>query len=249
MDRILTGLDFVRCYINDIVVYRDTMEEHQIHLQIVFERLKAHGLRLHPRKCKFFQESVEYLGHVIYPSGLGMQQVKVKVITRIPRPTDMSRVHAFMGLANYYCKYVKGFSAMAKPWNMLLKLDQEWQWGDEQERAFMELKARLVATPILRRPIRGRPFQLHIDWSMLGLKAVLTQCDDERKEFVVAYASHSNNAAKSQYNSYEGECLATMWAIAHFRCYLLSTQFTLVTNHQPLKWLMESNKLTGKLAR
>jgi hypothetical protein len=126
MDKILTGLDFVRCYINDIVVYNDTVEEHQIHLQIVFERLKAHGLHLHLGKCKFFQENVEYLGHVIYPSGLGMQQAKVEAIARIPRPTDVSRVRAFMGLANYYRRYVKGFSVMAKPLNMLLKLDQEW---------------------------------------------------------------------------------------------------------------------------
>jgi hypothetical protein len=70
---------------------------------------------------------VEYLGHVIYPGGLGVQQVKVEIITRIPRPTDVSKVGAFMGLTNYYCRYVKGFSAMAKPLNMLLKLDQEWQ--------------------------------------------------------------------------------------------------------------------------
>ncbi len=82
------------------MVYNDIMEEHQIHLQIMFEQLKAHGLCLHPRKCKFFQESVEYLGHVIYPSGSGMQQVKVEAITRILRPTDVSKVRAFMGLAN-----------------------------------------------------------------------------------------------------------------------------------------------------
>ncbi len=113
----------------------------------------------------------------------------------------------------------------------------------------MELKARLVATPILRRPIRGRPFQLHTNWSMLGLGAVLTQCDDEGKEFVVAYASRLNYVVESHYSLYEGECLAAMWAIAHFRCYLFGTQFTLVTDHQLLKWLMESNKLTGKLTR
>ncbi len=95
----------------------------------------------------------------------------------------------------------------------------------------MELKAKLVAAPILRRPIRGCPFQLHIDWNMLGLGAVLTQCDDEGKEFVVAYASHSNNAAESRYNSYEGECLVAVCAVTHFRCYLFGTQFTLVTNH------------------
>jgi hypothetical protein len=99
----------------------------------VFERLKAHGLHLHLKKCKFFQESVEYLGHVIYPGGLGVQQAKVEAIACITRPMDVNRVRAFMGWANYYRMYVKGFSVMAKPLNMLLKLDQEWQWGDEQE--------------------------------------------------------------------------------------------------------------------
>ncbi len=84
---------------------------------------------------------------------------------------------------------------------------------------------------------------------MLGLGAVLAQCDDEGKEFVVAYASRSNNAMESRYSSYEGECLAAVWAIAHFRCYLFGTQFTLVTNHQPLKWLMESDELTRKPTR
>jgi hypothetical protein len=108
------------------VVYSDIVEEHQIHLHIVFEWLKAHGMRLHLGKCKFFQESVEYLGHVIYPGGLEVQQAKVEGITRIPCPTYVSRVHTFMGLVNYYRKYVKGFSVMVKPLNMLLKLDQEW---------------------------------------------------------------------------------------------------------------------------
>jgi hypothetical protein len=83
---------------------------------------------------------------------------------------------------------------------------------------------------------------------MLGLGAVLTQCDDERKEFVVAYASHSNNATESRYSSYEGECLVTVWVVRHFRCYLFGTLFTLVIDHQLLKWLMESDKLTRKLA-
>ncbi len=84
----------------------------------------------------------------------------------------------------------------------------------------MELKVRLVVTPILRRPIKGRPFQLHTDWNMLGLGAVLTQCDDERKEFVVAYVSCLNNATESRHGSYEGECLATVWVVTHFKCYL-----------------------------
>jgi hypothetical protein len=174
MDKILVGLHFVRCYIDDIVIYSDTVEEHEQHLKEVFERLVAHGLKLHPGKCKFFQQQIEYLGHTIYPSGLGVQQTKVEAIRRIPQPIDVSRVRAFMGLANYYRRYVKGFSALARPLTMLTKGDQPWVWGEAQKKAFQELKDKLSTTPILRRPIRGRPFQLHTDWSMLGLGAVLT---------------------------------------------------------------------------
>jgi hypothetical protein len=90
MDRILAGLDFARCYIDDILVFSATVEEHQRHLQVVFERLRAHGLKLHPGKCKFFHDQIEYLGHTIYPGGLGVQQSKVEAIARIPRPLDVS---------------------------------------------------------------------------------------------------------------------------------------------------------------
>ena len=216
MDRILAGLDFARCYIDDIIVYSSIVEEHQRHLQQVFERLREHGLKLHPGKCKFFHDQIEYLGHTIYPGGLGVQQTKVEAIAQIPRPTDVSRVRAFLGLANFYRRYAKGFSAIAKPLTMLTRLDQVWIWDDDQERAFQKLKEVLSSAPILRRPIRGRPFRLHTDWSMLGLGAVLTQYDDEGREFVVAYASRSNNTAESRYGSYEGECLAVVWAVAHF---------------------------------
>ncbi|OAE32882.1 hypothetical protein AXG93_3052s1120 [Marchantia polymorpha subsp. ruderalis] len=132
MDKILAELDFVKCYIDDILVFSDTVEQHQIHLQIVFEWLKAY-----------------------------VQQAKVEAMACIPQ-TDVSIVCAFMGLANYYRRYVE-FTAIAKPLNLLLKSDQEWQWGDKQERTFVEFKARLVAAPILRRLIRVCPYQLHTD--------------------------------------------------------------------------------------
>jgi hypothetical protein len=99
------------------------MQQEVVQCNVVSMWLKAHGLHLHSGKCKFFQKSVVYLGHVIYQGGLEVQQTKVEAIARIPCPMDVSRVYTFMGLANYYRKYVKGFSAMVKPLNMLLKLD------------------------------------------------------------------------------------------------------------------------------
>jgi hypothetical protein len=122
-------------------------------------------------------------------------------------------------------------------------------WGPAQEEAFEALKRALGSAPVLRRLDARRPFQLHTDWSMLGIGAVLTQKDDDGKEYVIAYASRSNNDAESKYSSYEGECLAVVWTVAHFRPYLYGQSFTLMIDHQPLKWLMESDKLIGKLAR
>jgi hypothetical protein len=249
MDRVFSGLEFVNCYIDDIIVFSTSAQKHRTHLADVFARLRLHGLKLHPGRCKFYCDHVEYLGHMIYPGGLGVVASKVKVVMSIPKPRDVSRLRAFLGLCNYYRKFVETFSAIAKPLTMLTRLDQPWIWGDEQEAAFGQLKDRLASAPILRRPIAGRTYQLHTDWSTLGIGAVLTQMDDDGKEFVIAYASRSNNNAEAQYSSYEGECLAAIWAIAHFRCYLYGNEFLLVTDHQPLKWLMESDKLTGKLAR
>lgn len=99
---------------------------------------------------------------------------------------------------------------------MLTRNDQEQVWGDEQEAAFVELKAMLAYAPILRRPIPRRPYQLHVDQSTLGIGAVLIQMDDDGKEFVVGYASKSNNNAEAQQSSYERECLIVVWAIVHF---------------------------------
>jgi hypothetical protein len=247
MDQVFLGLEFMKCYIDDITVFSTSAQKDRTHLADVFARLRLHGLKLHPGKYKFYCDRVEYLGHMIYPGGLGVVASKVEVVMSIPKPRDVSRLRAFLGLCNYYRKFVKTFSAIAKPLTILTRLDQLWIWGDEQEAAFGQLKDRLASAPILRRPIAGRTYQLHTDWSTLGIGAVLTQMDDNGKEFVIAYASRSNNNAKAQYSLYEGECLAAIWVIAHFRCYLYGNEFLLVTDHQPLKWLMESNKLTGKL--
>jgi hypothetical protein len=108
MDQVLKGLPFARCYIDDVIIFSDTPEQ-------VFERLQAWGLRLHHGKCKFFHDQLPYLGHMITPGGLGVQEAKVEALNRILVPRDVSRLRAFMGLANYYRRFVRGFSLLAKP--------------------------------------------------------------------------------------------------------------------------------------
>jgi hypothetical protein len=130
----------------------------------------------------------------------------------------------------------------------LLKKDVAWTWNDEAQEAFNTLKEKLSEFPILRRLDFNKVFILHIDWNAFGIGIIIGQLDEEGKKYVIAYASRSNNKADNNYSSYKGECLVVVWAIIHFRPYLYGTNFTLYTDHQPIKWLMTNDKLTGKLA-
>jgi hypothetical protein len=131
----------------------------------------------------------------------------------------------------------------------LLKKDVAWTWSDKIQEAFNTLKEKLLEFPILRRLDFNKVFILHTNWSALGIGVVFGQLDEQGKEYVIAYASRNNNKAKSNYFSYKGECLVVVWVVIHFKPYLYGINFTLYTDHQPIKWLMTNDKLTGKLTR
>ena len=121
---------------------------------------------MHHGKCKFFHSRLPYLGHMIVPGGLGVQQAKVDALQRILAPIDESRLRAFLGLANYYRRFVKNFSLIAKPLTILKEKDQPWTWGLEKQQAFDTLKQKLGSALVLGRLDSSRPFLLHIDWSL-----------------------------------------------------------------------------------
>jgi hypothetical protein len=199
MDQVHIGLPFAWCYIDDVIIFSKIPHEHVKHLQAIFERLRRWGLRLHHGKCKFFHDRLAYLGHMIIPGDLGVQQAKVDALQKIPAPVDLPRLRAFLGLVNYYRRFVKNFSLIAKALTIHTSKDQPWTWGREQQQAFETLKQKKCATPVLRRPDVSKSFQLHTDWSSLGLGVVLTQEDDFGREYVVA-----------NYSSYAGETLTAV---------------------------------------
>jgi mannose-1-phosphate guanylyltransferase len=131
----------------------------------------------------------------------------------------------------------------------LLKKDVPWTWNEEAQEAFNTFKEKPLEFPIMRRPNFNKVLILHTDWNALGISVIIGQLDEESKEYVIAYASQSNNKVENNYSSYEGECLAVIWVIIHFRPYLYGTKFILYIKHKPIKWLMTNNKLTSKLAR
>jgi len=203
-------------------------------------------MKIHPKKCEFVVTSVIYLGHRILPNGIMAHWAKVVAISEMPSPTNVRTLRNFIGLCNYYKIYVQDFSTITHPLYALLKKDVTWTWSDEAQEAFNTLKEMLSEFPILRKPNFNKVFILHTNWSALGIKAILGQLDEEGKEYVIAYTSR-NNKVESNYSSYEGECLAIVWVVIHFKPYFYGIDFILYTDHQPIKWLMTNDKLIGKL--
>ncbi len=160
--------------------------------------------------------------------------------------TNVLTLRSFIGVCNYYRIYVQDFSTIVYPLYALLKKDVAWTWSEKVQEAFNTLKEKFSEFPILRRLDFSKVFILHTDWSALGIGAILGQFDEEGKEYVIAYASRSNNKVESNYFSYEGECLV-IWVVIHFRPYLYGTNFILYIDHQPIKWLMTNDKFTSKL--
>jgi len=249
MDQVLKRADFLKCYIDDVLVDSKGLLQHLAHLEELFKKLHEVNMKIHPKKCEFAVTSIIYFRHKILPNGIMVHWAKVVTILEMPNPTDVHMLRSFIGLCDYYKIYVQGFSIIAHPLYALLKKDVAWTWSDEAQEAFNILKEKLSEFPIVRRPDFNKVFILHTNWNAIGIGAIFGQLDEEGKEYVITYASRNNNKAESNYSSYERECFAVVWAVIHFRPYLYGTNFPLYTNHQPIKWLMTNDKLTGKLAR
>jgi hypothetical protein len=202
-----------------------------------------------PKKLCCAVKDVFYLGHLVVPNENAPQDVKVEAITKMVAPTDVSELRALLGTYNYYRKLIKNFARKAAPLNRLLQNDVPWEWSKPCQEAFESLKVSMTEAPILRRPDMNLPFEIHTNWSAVGLGAVLIQIDSNGKEFVIAYALQSNNRIERNYSSYYGKCLAAVWAVSFFRIYLYGRLFVLKTDHEPLKWLMTSEKLKEMHAR
>jgi hypothetical protein len=180
--------DFARCYIDDVIVYSKSFEEHFTHLRATFARICKKGVKLHPKKLKLAMPSVPYLGHEIVSNRTAPQQAKVDAIVNMPAPHGVTELRDILGSVNYYRKFIKKCSHICAPLHRLLQLSAAWDWDEACQKAFEKLKVKLTKAPILRRPDYSRPFELHTDWSAVGLGAVLVQRDAQGRGYVVAYA-------------------------------------------------------------
>jgi hypothetical protein len=166
---------FVVVFIDDILVYSKTEEEHEEHLRLVLGTLREHQLYAKFSKCQFWLKEVGFLGHVLSAGGVYVDPSLIKSFMECKAPTNPIEVRSFLGLAGYYRKFVEGFSSIARPMMQLLKKDKKFEWTDKCEASFQELKKRLVLAPILTMPDVTKDFDIYCDASKLGLGSVLMQ--------------------------------------------------------------------------
>ena len=218
---------FVLVYLDDILVYSKTPEEHIQHLRLVLSVLRQHKLYAKLAKCHFMKQEVKFLGHVVSKEGLRVDPAKTSAVEKWPVPRSPHDVRCFLGLANYFRRFIQGYSKLVRPMNNLLKKDAEWVWSAECQDAFDGVKFALVNAPVLRMPDFQRAaaadpaghFVVIADASTKGLGAVLMQDGHP-----VAFESHSLSSAERNYEEPTGELelLAVIHALKVWRCYLSS---------------------------
>eukprot|EP00731_Ephydatia_muelleri_P006147 Em0003g395a len=251
MDMILAGLQWNRClvYLDDVIIIGRTFLDHLTNLSMVFERIRQAGLKLQPSKCKLCRKEVTFLGHIVSQDGIATDHSKTEQVSKWPVPSSCTEVQRFLGLANYYRRFVQDFAAMAKPLHRLTERNAQFRWTTECQRAFDKLKSCLVSAPILAFPDFTRPFILDTDASDMGIGAVLSQIHDDGSEHVVSYASRVLSKPERNYCVTRRELLAVVTFVQHFRPYLLGREFTLRTDHGALKWLATFREPEGQIAR
>lgn len=258
------NLKEVLVFLDDLIVFSDTLEEHERRLMHVLNRLKEFGLKLSPDKCHFFKKSVKYLGHVVSENGVKTDPGKITALTTWPRPTNISELKSFLGFTGYYRRFVKDYAKIAKPLNALtagylpprgksknskifsnsdLKRPFNDRWTNDCESAFKSLIEKLTTAPVLGFANSSKPYVLHTDASLHGLGAALYQEQDNELR-VIAYASRGLSRCERRYPTHKLEFLALKWAVTDkFFDYLYGTEFTVMTDNNPLTYVLTSAKL------
>ena len=235
-------------YLDDLLVFSSTFEEHLQRLGLVLEILEEANLKLKPSKCKLFQRSVSFLGHTISAEGIAPKADKISAVRNWPVPKSAQELQQFLGFASFYRRYIPDFATTAEPLNQLTRKRVEFRWEARCEKAFNILKEALCKHPVLAHPDFRLPFQLTTDASATGLGAVLSQIQNG-EERPVSYASKTLTASERNYSTTERECLAVVWATEYFDYFLSGAPFTVITDHDPLTYLRAIPQPHGRLAR
>ena len=251
MECTLAGLNNMECliYLDDIIVFSANFTQHLEQLEHIFDRLRTTGLTLNPAKCKFAQTEVKYLGFMVTPKGIKPNSDKVDAVLNYPVPRNVTQLRHFLGMSNYYRRFIYQYSKIASPLHKLTrKSNQDFTWTPTCQDAFDQLKQLLTNPPILAYPNFKLPFIVASDASAEAIGGVLSQIQNDR-EVVISYWSRQLSKAEKNYSTIEKEALGAVSSIREFYPYLYGFPFTLVTDHNPLTSLKNIRDVGGRLAR
>ena len=256
MDATLEGLigSGVAVYLDDIIIYTETWEEHVDKVKQVFNRLLQHHFKVKLKKCEFGQTETTYLGHTLKGGQIAVQNDKVQAVSQLPVPTTIRQLRSFLGACNYYRRFIKDYAKIAKPLTQLLKKDTLYVWTEDRQSAFDFLKEALSTAPILKVPDPNSDFVVWCDASDYALGAVLAQemgSSGRNGKMLqpVAYISHTFSPAQTRYPIRDKELLAAIIPLNKWRHYLYGKHFFIYTDHKSLTNLYTQKELTGRPAR
>ena len=242
---------FVCVYIDDILIYSRTREEHVEHVRKVLRALQKYNLRLKPSKSEFHVQRTTFLGCIISPDGLEVDPSKVERVKEWPVPTSVKGVQAFLGFANYYRQFIRGFSGIAAPLSALTVKDKEFVWTDGAQKAFETLKQLLLTTPVLALFDSKKPCTVETDASDFALGAVLSQPGDDGRLRPVAFHARKFIAAETRYSTSDKELLAIVDSFKHWRHYLEGSPFEVqvYSDHANLRNFKTTKELNNRQLR
>jgi hypothetical protein len=235
---------FVIVFIDDILVYSKSVEEHEQHLRVVLGKLRAHKLYAKFSKCEFWLEKISFLGHILTAEGVAVDPEKVETVSNWRQPTNVSEIRSFLGLAGYYRRFIEGFSKIARPMTELLKKEKKFNWTESCEKSFQELKRRLTTTPVLTLPDIQQDFVVYCDASRQGLGCVLMQ--DGK---VVAYASRQLKPHEQNYPTHDLEFASIVHALNIWRHYLIGNKCEIYIDNKSLKYIFTQPDLNLRQRR
>ncbi|GJQ96567.1 putative reverse transcriptase domain-containing protein [Tanacetum coccineum] len=235
---------FVIVFIDDILIYSKSEEEHEVHLKTILDLLKKEKLYAKFSKCEFWFQEVQFLGHVVNHDGIYVDPSKIESVKNWKTPESPTEIHSFLGLAGYYRRFIKNFSKIAKPLTLLTQKNKTYVWGNEQDEAFRILKEKLCNAPVLALPDGPDDFVVYCDASKQGFGCVLMQ-----RGKVIAYASRQLKKHEKNYTTHDLELGAVVFALKIWRHYLYGTKSVIYTDHKSLQYIFDQKDLNMRQRR
>ena len=240
---------FMVVYMDDLLIFSKDRSTHFKHIETVLSRLKENKLYISPQKCDFMKDEISFLGMIVGNGGIKVDGTKIQVLREWPKPKSLTEVRSFMGLLQFFRRFIKDFSKISAPLTNLTKKGEGIKkWSEQCDESFALLKEAITKAPILIAPDWKKAFRCHIDASTEAVGGTLTQLDVDGKDRVIAFFSKKLSKAEQNYSANDRELLGLIYFLERFRCYLEGSEFEVISDNQVLKSFFTKPKLSRKEA-